>query len=180
MTAAAAAIAPGADGILWAPYLMGERTPHLDPNVRAALVGLAANHTRGHIVRAVLEGVAFSLRDSFTIFDELKIPVRRVRLGGGGARSPLWCQIQADVYDLQVEVVAAGEGAAYGAALLAGVGARVWPSVDEACDQLVRSSVAASPDPRTAMLMSERYAAYRRIYPALRSIAGGVVAHAVS
>lgn len=180
MTKAAAAIEPGADGVLWAPYLMGERTPHLDPNVRAALIGLAANHTRGHITRAVLEGVAFSLRDSFTIFDELKIPVRRVRLGGGGARSPLWCQIQADVYGHQVEVVAAAEGAAYGAALLAGVGGGLWPSVDEACDLLVRSSVAASPDPRTALLMSERYAAYRRIYPALRSIAREVPAHSAS
>jgi xylulokinase len=172
MTAAAAAIAPGAAGVLWAPYLMGERTPHLDPDVRAALIGLAANHTRGHIVRAVLEGVAFSLRDSFTIFRELDIPVRRVRLGGGGARSALWCQIQADVYGHQVEVVTADEGAAYGAALLAGVGARLWPSVDEACDLLVRSSVAASPDPRTVSLMSGRYDAYCRIYPALRSISG--------
>jgi xylulokinase len=170
MTAAAAAIEPGADGVLWAPYLMGERTPHLDPNARAALVGLVANHTRGHIVRAVLEGVAFSLRDSFTIFDELGIPVRHVRLGGGGARSPLWCQIQADVYNHQVEAVSASEGAAYGAALLAGVGARLWPSVDEACDRLVHSTVVASPNPRTALLMTERYAAYRRIYPALRSI----------
>jgi len=180
MTAAAAAVEPGADGVLWAPYLMGERTPHLDPNVRAALVGLAASHTRGHIVRAVLEGVAFSLRDSFTIFRELDIPVRRVRLGGGGARSALWRQIQADVYGHQVEVVAADEGAAYGAALLAGVGARLWGSVDEACDLLVQSSVAASPDPRTASLMSERYDAYRRIYPALRSIASGVLTHAAS
>ena len=180
MTAAAAAIEPGADGVLWAPYLMGERTPHLDPNVRAALVGLAASHTRGHIVRAVLEGVAFSLRDSFTIFRELDIPVRRVRLGGGGARSALWRQIQADVYGHEVDVVAADEGAAYGAALLAGVGARLWGSVDEACDLLVQSSVAASPDPRTASLMSERYDAYRRIYPALRSIASGVLTHAAS
>jgi xylulokinase len=172
MTAAAAEIAPGADGVLWAPYLMGERTPHLDPDIRAALMGLAANHTRGHIVRAVLEGVAFSLRDSFTIFRELDIPVRRVRLGGGGARSALWCQIQADVYGHQVEVLAADEGAAYGAALLAGVGAGLWPSVDEACDLVVRSSVAASPDPRTVSLMSERYDVYRRIYPALRGISG--------
>ena len=98
MTREAAAIEPGADGVLWAPYLMGERTPHLDPGIRAALVGLAATHTRGHIVRAVLEGVAFSLRDSFTIFNELGVPVQRVRLGGGGARSPLWREIQANVY----------------------------------------------------------------------------------
>jgi xylulokinase len=170
MTREAEAIEPGADGVLWAPYLMGERTPHLDPNIRAALTGLAATHTRGHIVRAVLEGVAFSLRDSFTIFDELGVPVRRVRLGGGGARSSLWREIQANVYGHAVETVEADEGAAYGAALLAGVGAGVWPSVDEACDRLVRSSIAASPTPDIARMMTERYGAYRRIYPALRAI----------
>jgi xylulokinase len=170
MASEAAAIAPGADGVLWAPYLMGERTPHLDPGIRAALIGLAATHTRGHIVRAVLEGVAFSLRDSFTIFNELGIPVRRVRLGGGGARSPLWREIQANVYGHPVETVDADEGAAYGAALLAGVGSGVWPSVDEACDTLVRSSVAAVPDSATAELMTQRYAAYGRVYPALRTI----------
>jgi xylulokinase len=170
MTREAAAIAPGADGVLWAPYLMGERTPHLDPGIRAALVGLAAGHTRGHIVRAVLEGVAFSLRDSFSIFDELSVPVRRVRLGGGGARSPLWREIQANIYGRPVEVVHADEGAAYGAALLAGVGAGIWPSVDDACDRLVQSSVAATPNPEVVEIMTERYAAYRRVYPALRSI----------
>ena len=170
MTREAAEIPPGADGVLWAPYLMGERTPHLDPGIRAGLVGLAAAHSRGHIARAVLEGVAFSLRDSFTIFDELGIPVRRVRLGGGGARSPLWRQIQADVYGHAVETVEAGEGAAYGAALLAGVGAGIWPTVDDACDRLIRTTVAATPESRIVELMNTRYAAYRRMYPALRSV----------
>lgn len=171
MATEAAAIEPGADGLLWAPYLMGERTPHLDPNVRAALIGLAANHTDGHIIRAVLEGVAFSLRDSFTIFEELGVPVRRVRLGGGGARSPVWRQIQADVFGHDVETVSADEGSAYGAAVLAGVGAGLWRNVDDACDRLVRSSVAASPDARRVSLMNERYRAYRQIYPALRTMA---------
>jgi xylulokinase len=170
MTAAAAMVEPGAGGLLWAPYLMGERTPHLDPHVRGALIGLAANHTRGYMVRAVLEGVAFSLRDSFTIFEELGIPVRRVRLGGGGARSALWRQIQADVYGYPVETVTADEGSAYGAALLAGVGARFWPSVDDACDRLVRSAVAAVPELNRVSRMNERYAAYRRVYDALRTI----------
>ena len=119
----AAKIPAGSDGVLWAPYLMGERTPHLDPYARAALIGLAANHGRGHIIRAIMEGVAFSLRDTFTIFEEMKVPVRNIRLGGGGARSSLWRQIQADVYAHAVELVEADEGAAYGAALLAGVGA---------------------------------------------------------
>ena len=173
MTREAAAIEPGADGVLWTPYLMGERTPHLDPNVRAALVGLAANHTRGHIVRAVLEGVAFSLRDSFTIFKELGVPVQRIRLGGGGARSALWRQIQADVYGHPVERVSADEGAAYGAALLAGVGAGLWPSVDDACDRLVQSSVAASPNRDVVSVMNERYDAYRRVYPALAGLLAG-------
>src|SRR5205814_1359620 len=91
----AASAPPGADGLLWAPYLMGERTPHRDPNARAALVGLTASHTRAHVVRAIMEGVAFSLRDSFTIFEELNVPVHNIRLGGGGARSEPWRQIQA-------------------------------------------------------------------------------------
>ncbi len=172
MTREAAAIEPGADGVLWTPYLMGERTPHLDPNVRAALIGLAANHTRGHVVRAVLEGVAFSLRDTFTIFKELGVPVQRIRLGGGGARSALWRQIQADVYGHPVERVSAEEGAAYGAALLAGVGAGLWPSVDDACDRLVQSSVAASPNRDVVSVMNERYDAYRRVYPALAGLQG--------
>src|SRR5205814_6184193 len=133
----AASVPPGSDGVMWAPYLMGERTPHLDPEARAALVGLAANHHRGHIVRAILEGVAFSLRDTFSIFEEMDVPVRNIRLGGGGARSGLWRQIQADVYGSSVEILVAEEGAAYGAALLAGVGAGLWSSVDDACDAAV-------------------------------------------
>src|SRR5271170_2468715 len=135
----AAKIPAGSQGLLWTPYLMGERTPHLDPNARGALVGLTATHTRAHVIRAILEGVAFSLRDTFTLFGEMKVAVNRIRLGGGGARSPLWRQIQADVYNHSVEIVAAEEGAAFGAAILAGVGAGLWPDVDQACDQLIHS-----------------------------------------
>lgn len=168
-----AATAPaGSDGALWAPYLMGERTPHCDPNARGALLGLAATHTRAHIIRAILEGVAFSLRDSFTIFVEMKVPVNRIRLGGGGARSPLWRQIQADVYGHAVEIVEAEEGAAYGAAILAGVGARSWKSVDEACDAVVRTAQESKPNPADVTTLNQAYRAYRRIYPALKQIAG--------
>jgi xylulokinase len=166
----AARVPPGADGVLWAPYLMGERTPHFDPNARAALVGLAASHGRGHIVRAVMEGVAFSLRDTLSIFSELRVPVDSIRLGGGGARSPLWRQIQADVYGRPVDTVKADEGAAYGAAILAAVGARHWPTVDAACDALVRRATVTAPQPDVSTLMNDRYAAYRRLYPALRSL----------
>lgn len=173
MTQDAAAVPPGADGVLWAPYLMGERTPHADPDVRGALLGLAASHTRGHVVRAVLEGVAFSLRDSFGIFQELDLPVSRVRVGGGGARSPLWRDIQAAVYGHAVETVVAEEGAAYGAALLAGVGAGVWPSVDEACDTVVRTRAVTPPNPAAAAVLDIRYAQFQRIYPALRDVYRG-------
>jgi xylulokinase len=172
LTAEAAALPPGSDGLLWAPYLMGERTPHLDPNARAALIGLTASHTRGHVVRAILEGVAFSLRDSFTLFAEMGVPVRNIRLGGGGARSPLWRQIQADVYGREVEVLEAEEGAAYGAAILAGVGAGVWSSVDTACSEVVRVAQRVAPQPAVVERMNASYAAYRRIYPAVVSVLG--------
>ena len=166
-----AARAPaGSEGAFWAPYLMGERTPHLDPNARAALLGLTASHTRGHIIRAVMEGVAYSLKDSFTIFEEMKIPVTSIRLGGGGARSPLWRQIQADVYAHDVEIVAAEEGAAYGAAILAGVGAGGWSSVDEACDKVVRVAARIAQHPSDSKTMQRGYRTYRKIYPALREV----------
>jgi xylulokinase len=167
----AAAAPAGSEGALWAPYLMGERTPHLDPNARAALVGLTASHTRAHVIRAILEGVAFSLKDSFTIFEEMKIPVTSIRLGGGGARSPLWRQIQADVYGREVEIVAAEEGAAYGAAILAGTGAGAWSSVEQACDAIVRVAKRIAPNQKDLPAMQNAYQTYRKIYPALRGIA---------
>jgi xylulokinase len=172
LTKEAAGVPPGAEGVLWAPYLMGERTPHTDPNVRGALLGLAASHTRAHMARAVLEGVAFSLRDGFGILAELGVPLTRVRVGGGGARSALWRQIQADTYNHAVETVAADEGGAYGAAVLAGVGVGFWPSVDEACDAVVRTAEVTAPVPAAAATLNRQYDAYRRVYPALRSIYG--------
>lgn len=168
LTAEAAKTKPGADGLLWLPYLMGERTPHLDPDARGALVGLTAQHTRGHVVRAILEGVAFSLRDTFTIFHELKLPVESIRLGGGGARGKLWRQIQADVYGMPVEILEAEEGAAYGAALLAGVGVGVWKSVERACEIAVKVAEVVSPNPAHVALMNRRYEQYRALYPALK------------
>jgi xylulokinase len=169
----AASVPPGADGVLWAPYLLGERTPHLDPDARAALVGLTATHGRAHVIRAILEGVAFSLRETLTIYDEMCVPVSAIRLGGGGARSPLWRQVQADVYDRAVEIVEAEEGPAYGAALLAGVGAGVWESVEHACDAAVRVAIRVSPNPGAAAVLDERYRAFRALYPALSAINAG-------
>ena len=157
LTREAAAVPPGSDGVLWAPYLMGERTPYLDPNARGTLTGLAASHTRAHVVRAILEGVAFSLKDTFSLFDEMQVPVRSIRLGGGGARSPLWRQIQADVYGHDVEILTAEEGAAYGAALLAGVGAKFWASVDEACDAVVKVQQQVRPDTKAMKVLAIQY-----------------------
>jgi len=170
LTEEASRVPAGSEGLLWAPYLMGERTPHLDPNARGALIGLTASHSRGHVVRSILEGVAFSLRDSFTLFDGMSVPVNRIRLGGGGARSPLWRQIQADIYGRAVEIVEAEEGAAYGAAILAGVGAGSWPSVDEACEQIVRVAQVVEPQPSIAERMAMIYKSYQRMYAAIDSV----------
>jgi xylulokinase len=172
LTEEAATAPPGCNGLLFTPYLMGERTPHLDPRARGAFVGLTASHTRADVIRAILEGVAFSLRDTFSIFGEMNVPVRSVRLGGGGARSALWRQIQADVYGHEIEVVEAEEGAAYGAALLAGVGARMWASVDEACVSVVRVAKRVRPDAEAVATLNKNYAAYRRVYGATRDIFG--------
>jgi xylulokinase len=170
LTAEATSVPAGSNDLLWAPYLMGERTPHLDPNARAALVGLTASHTRAHIIRAIMEGVAFSLRDSFEIFKEMNVPVETIRLGGGGARSELWRQIQADIYGREVETVEAEEGAAYGVALLAGVAAGAWSSVDAACDDVVRTRARVKPDPRAVDLLDRQYKSFRALYPALKEI----------
>lgn len=170
LTDEATKIPAGSQGLLWTPYLMGERTPHLDPEARGALVGLTASHTRAHVIRAILEGVAFSLRDTFTLFEQMKVAVNKIRLGGGGARSPLWRQIQADVYAHEVEIVEAEEGAAYGAAILAGVGAGIWKSVDEACAAVVHITKTIKPQAEAVAVMNTNYAAYRKIYPATKRI----------
>jgi xylulokinase len=168
LTAEAEKIPAGSDGMLWAPYLFGERTPHLDPDARAAFVGITASHTRAHFVRAVMEGVALSLRDTFSLFAELAIPVSSIRLGGGGARGALWRQIQADVYGRPVELLAAEEGGAFGAALLAGVGVEAWATVEMACAATVK--VSEKIKPKHAEAMDHAYARFRRLYPALREI----------
>jgi len=174
LTSEAAQIPAGSDGLVWAPYLLGERTPHLDSQATAAFYGITASHTRGHLVRAVLEGVAYSLKDTFTLFDGLKIPVQGVRLGGGGARGQLWRSIQASIYGYTSDVLVAEEGAAFGAALLAGVGAGAWPDTDAACAQAIRVAEKILPDPVAAKSYASGYEVFRRLYPALRSIREGI------
>lgn len=161
-------VVSGSDGAIWLPYLMGERTPYLDATARAAFIGLTASHTKAHLTRAVLEGVAFSLRDSFEIFKELGAKVSSIRLGGGGAKSALWRQIQADVYAQTVETIEADEGAAFGAAILAGVGAGAWSSVDEACEKTIRVAEKIAPNADSIEKLNRNYEAYKLLYSALR------------
>jgi xylulokinase len=172
LTAQAAAIPAGSDGLLWTPYLLGERTPHLDGTATAAFVGITATTTRAHFARAVLEGVAYSLKDTFTLFAELGIPVKGVRLGGGGARGPLWREIQANVYGYPCERLTAEEGGAFGAALMAGVGAGHWRDLEAACAAGITVAETIQPNPAAVRRYAEGYAGYRRVYPALKGIRG--------
>ena len=172
LTAAAEKIAAGSDGLLWTPYLMGERTPHLDGTATAAFVGITATTTRAHFTRAVLEGVAYSLRDTFTLFSELGIPVKGIRLGGGGARGPLWREIQANVYGYPCERLTAEEGGAFGAALMAGVGAGGWPNLEAACAAGISVAETIEPTAKTVERYNRGYEGYRKVYPALKGIHG--------
>lgn len=168
MAAEAAVVPPGSEGLVFLPYLTGERTPHADPFARGAFVGLTLRHHRGHLVRAVMEGVALGLRDSLELARGMGLPVAQVRASGGGARSLLWRQILADVFNAEVVTVTATEGAAYGAALLAGVGAGVFPSVEAATDSTIAVVDQTAPDAQRAGLYEEAYRVYVQLYPALR------------
>ena len=173
LTAEAEQVSAGSEGLLWAPYLLGERTPHLDSQATAMFYGITASHTRGHLARAVLEGVAYSLKDTFTLFAELGIPVKGVRLGGGGARGPLWRSIQANIYGYPCDVLVAEEGAAFGAALLAGVGVGAWADTDAACATAIQVAEQIAPDTAQVRSYVSGYTVFRRLYPALRTIREG-------
>ena len=163
----AAGVKPGCEGLLFLPYLTGERTPHADPLARGAFVGLTIRHRWDHMTRAVLEGVAFGLRDSLELIRAAGDTPARARLTGGGARSPLWRQILADILGLGLEVPENSEGAAFGAALLAGVASGVFANVDEAAEKTVRISETVGPGPERSVY-EDLYQVYRGLYPALR------------
>jgi xylulokinase len=164
----AGAVEPGSEGLFFLPYLTGERTPHPDPLARGAFVGLTVRHTRLHLARAVLEGVAFGLRDSFELMKGAGLgSVEQVRISGGGARSPLWRQILADVFGAELVTVNSTEGAAQGAALLAAVGAGAFPSVEVACAETIRITGRTAPGHHQATY-DRLYPLYRELYPALR------------
>ena len=165
LTALAAQTPPGAEGLVFLPYLTGERTPHLDPQARGAFFGLNSRHGLGHLTRAVMEGVAYSQRDSLEIIVELGTDPEQIRVTGGGARSPFWRQLLADVLGRPVVRTAADEGPAYGAALLAGMTAGVFASIDEACAGISLRPEVSEPDPERQRTYSEYHAVYRDLFP---------------
>lgn len=159
---------PGSEGLIFLPYLTGERTPHADPYARGVFFGITLKHRKNELVRAVMEGVTFGMRDSFEIITEMGIPIREVRAIGGGARSSLWRKIQAAVYKVPLSLLLVDEGPAFGAALLAGVGNRAFRSVEEACQKAVRVVERIDPDPELVESYEGIYGIYRDLYPALR------------
>jgi xylulokinase len=162
--------APGAEGLQFQPYLSGERTPHADPAARAAFVGLSLRHDAGALTRAVLEGVAYGLRDCLELVRELGLEASVGRVSGGGARSELWLRIVASVLGIPLERMVVEEGAAFGAALLAGVRAGLYADVHEAIERAVHVRDVVEPDPSWREVYDEGYARYRRLYPALRPL----------
>ncbi|KAA3655832.1 MAG: xylulokinase [Chloroflexi bacterium] len=168
LTVSAEDVAPGSNGLLFLPYLTGERTPHPDPLARGAFVGLTVRHTQAHMTRAVLEGVAFGLRDGFELMKGAGLgDIQQIRISGGGAKSPLWRQILADVFQADIVTVNTTEGAAYGAALLAAVGAGQFDSVESACEQVIQVVNSTKPGENTAVY-DKIYPVYRALYPDLK------------
>lgn len=170
ITAEAATAPAGSQGLFWLPYLMGERTPHLDASARGGWIGLTAKHTRADLIRSLLEGVSYSQKDCLDIIEELGVAVESVRVSGGGARSPFWRQLLADIFGKRVVVLETQEGSAYGAALLALAGAGAYGSVPEACRAAIREVDSVRPRATEHQLYSIGHAVYRALYPALRQI----------
>jgi len=176
LTAEANNAPAGCEGLLFLPYLTGERTPYADPNARGAFFGLTLRHDKRHMVRAVLEGVAYSLRDSIELFRDLAIPIQQVRAAGGGARSVMWRQIMADVFGTELVTVNVTDSTAFGTALLAGVGTGVYRNVPEACAATVRIVDRTDPVPDSQVTYNEYYPVYRSLYRALKPAFDAVAA----
>ncbi len=169
LTAEAATAAPGSDGLFWLPYLMGERTPHLDAAARGGWVGLTAKHTRADLIRALLEGVSYSLQDCLAIIEQMGVSVESVRLSGGGAKSDFWRQMLADVFAKRTVTLETQEGSAYGASLLALVGTGEYSSVPEVCGAAVREVDSVSPRADESHVYAQGHRAYQLLYPALKA-----------
>jgi xylulokinase len=172
LTAEAATAPTGAQGAFWLPYMMGERTPHLDSTARGGWIGVTARHTRADLLRAMLEGVCYSQKDGLDIIDQMGVPVHAVRLSGGGARSLFWRQMFADVFGRRVVTLASQEGSAYGAAILALTGTGVYSSVPEACGAVIHEDASVMPRPHETELYRRGHQVYRALYPTLKPMYG--------
>jgi xylulokinase len=170
LTAEAATAAPGAQGLFWLPYLMGERTPHLDATARGGWIGLTAKHARADLVRAVIEGVSYSQLDCLQIIESLGVAVNSVRVSGGGAKSKFWRQLLADILDRRVVTIETQEGSAYGAALLALAASGEFGSVPEVCRMAIHEKESVAPQPAAAEYYRRGHGIYQSLYPALRPI----------
>jgi xylulokinase len=160
----------GSDGLQFLPYLTGERTPHPDPLARGAFIGLTVRHGRAHMTRAVLEGVSFGLKDSFTLIQSAGLgSITQVRASGGGTKGALWRQIMASVLEADLVTVNTTEGAAYGAALLAGVGVGAWSDVRSACTACIKITGSTQPDASQVEIYRKAYSLYQELYPVLKS-----------
>jgi xylulokinase len=168
LTDEAATVGPGSEGLFFLPYLTGERTPHFDPDAKGAWVGLTVRHGRGHLIRSVLEGATYAMRDSLELIREMGQDLTQIRLSGGGARNPLWKQIQADIYGQDVCTINASEGPAFGVALLAQVGTGGFSSVPEACDATIKVVETTSTDRPTKAFYDRAYPIYRKLYTDLK------------
>ena len=161
-------IKPGSDRLIYLPYLMGERTPHLDPDCRGVFFGLSAIHTKSHLLRAVMEGVAYSLFDCSEILGDTGVKITEMMACGGGGKSPVWRQMLADLYCCPVKTVKQQEGPALGAAILAGVGCGIYDSVETACGRLLRMSSSTEPEEENTVLYRQFHCLYQRLYSSLK------------
>jgi len=161
-------ISAGCSGLIYLPYLMGERTPHLDPDAKGVFFGLSASHEKPHLIRAIMEGVVYSLKDCLEIIKEMGVGAVEIRASGGGGKSKLWRQMQADVFDADITTLSSGEGPALGVALLAGVGTGIYSNVQEACDEAIRVVSRQKADPCLHKVYSEYYTIYRQLYGSLK------------
>lgn len=160
----------GENEVYFLPYLMGERTPHNDPNARGTFIGMTLDTKREDMTQAVLEGVTFALRDAFEITKGLGMTINRVRILGGGAKSPLWCKMVANILDVKVDKINSEEGPAFGAAILAAVGCGKYESVEEACNELIQITSTVEQDPKIVEKYNKKYEVFHQIYPALKGI----------
>lgn len=165
----AAKVAQGSEGLFFLPYLAGERTPHADPLARGAFIGLTLKHTRGHMARSIMEGVTFALRDSLAIIKEMGVPVKQIRAGGGGAKSKLWRQLQADIFGQNIYTINAEQGPAFGVALLAAVGAGAYKNIEEACGATIRTVSETETEKTARKTYDQAFPVFQQLYKSLKN-----------